>query len=278
MLEEACEVIDAIDSGDRKALREELGDLLLQVVFQAELARREGKFAIDDVVEGIVAKLVSRHPHVFGDLDARDADEVLTYWEKLKAKEKGERGCSGGAAGHAGTDARPAYRREGGARRVRLEGRARVTRQGRRGDRRARSRGRERRQGRHRGGARGRPLRPRQPVASRRRRRRGAPGGPSTSSPAASPTWRSACARSTAAGARPGEGRSTCRWPCSTDTGKRPSVAGPRPARPRPCSPRRPPAPRGVDGCAQGDGRAGLPRASALPLDPRREASCPQAR
>jgi tetrapyrrole methylase family protein/MazG family protein/ATP diphosphatase len=95
-LEEACEVIDAIDSGDRGALREELGDLLLQVVFQAELGRREGSFAIDDVVAGIVDKLVTRHPHVFGDLEAADADAVLRNWEKLKAKEKGERGILGG--------------------------------------------------------------------------------------------------------------------------------------------------------------------------------------
>ncbi|HEY5243618.1 MAG TPA: nucleoside triphosphate pyrophosphohydrolase [Polyangiaceae bacterium] len=96
VLEEACEVIDAIDAGDRKGIREELGDLLLQVVFQAELARREGSFAIDDVVAGIVEKLVHRHPHVFGDLSARDADEVLRNWEKLKAKEKGQRGILGG--------------------------------------------------------------------------------------------------------------------------------------------------------------------------------------
>jgi tetrapyrrole methylase family protein/MazG family protein/ATP diphosphatase len=95
-LEEACEVIDAIDSGDRKAIREELGDLLLQVVFQAELGRKEGAFAIDDVVSGIVEKLVHRHPHVFGDMDAKDADEVLRNWEKIKAKEKGERGLLGG--------------------------------------------------------------------------------------------------------------------------------------------------------------------------------------
>jgi MazG family protein len=96
VLEEACEVIDAIDSGDRKAIREELGDLLLQVVFQAELARREGAFAIDDVVSGIVDKLVHRHPHVFGHLTAKDADEVLQNWEKLKAKEKGGRGILAG--------------------------------------------------------------------------------------------------------------------------------------------------------------------------------------
>jgi tetrapyrrole methylase family protein/MazG family protein/ATP diphosphatase len=96
VLEEACEVIDAIDSGDRKAMREELGDLLLQVVFQAELARAEGSFALDDVVAGIVDKLVHRHPHVFGHMTAADADEVLRNWEKLKAKEKGSRGILGG--------------------------------------------------------------------------------------------------------------------------------------------------------------------------------------
>jgi tetrapyrrole methylase family protein/MazG family protein/ATP diphosphatase len=95
-LEEACEVIDAIDAGDRKAMREELGDLLLQVVFQAELARREGSFGLDDVVAGIVDKLVYRHPHVFGHLDADTADKVLQNWEKLKAKEKGVRGVLAG--------------------------------------------------------------------------------------------------------------------------------------------------------------------------------------
>ncbi|HEY8073127.1 MAG TPA: nucleoside triphosphate pyrophosphohydrolase [Labilithrix sp.] len=95
-LEEACEVIDAIDSGDRKAIREELGDLLLQVVFQAELGRKEGAFAIDDVVSGIVEKLVTRHPHVFGDLDAKTADEVLRNWEKIKAQEKKGRGLLAG--------------------------------------------------------------------------------------------------------------------------------------------------------------------------------------
>ena len=113
-LEEACEVIDAIDSGDRAALREELGDLLLQVVFQAELGRREGSFAIDDVIAGIVDKLVQRHPHVFGDVVAKDSDAVLRNWEKLKTKEKGERPVLGGrAAEHAGAGARAAGGREG---------------------------------------------------------------------------------------------------------------------------------------------------------------------
>lgn len=96
VLEEACEVIDAIDSGDRAALREELGDLLLQVVFQAELARREESFGIDDVIAGIVDKLVTRHPHVFGSAEAKNADEVLRNWERLKAQEKGERGILSG--------------------------------------------------------------------------------------------------------------------------------------------------------------------------------------
>jgi MazG family protein len=95
VLEEACEVIDAIEDGkpgQREHLREELGDLLLQIVFQAELGRREGAFAIDDVVAAIVDKLVHRHPHVFGDETAKDAEEVLTNWEKIKAAEKKGRG------------------------------------------------------------------------------------------------------------------------------------------------------------------------------------------
>jgi MazG family protein len=96
VLEEACEVIDAIDKKDRAGLREELGDLLLQIVFQAELARREGAFGIDDVVAGIVDKLVTRHPHVFGHLDVKSADEVLQNWEKQKAIEKKGRGILGG--------------------------------------------------------------------------------------------------------------------------------------------------------------------------------------
>jgi tetrapyrrole methylase family protein/MazG family protein/ATP diphosphatase len=96
VLEEACEVIDAIDAGDRKALCEELGDLMLQVVFLAELARKERSFGIDEVVAGIVEKLITRHPHVFGDLDAETADEVLRNWEALKAKEKKGRGLLSG--------------------------------------------------------------------------------------------------------------------------------------------------------------------------------------
>jgi tetrapyrrole methylase family protein/MazG family protein/ATP diphosphatase len=92
VLEEACEVIDAIDSGDRKEVRAELGDLLLQIVFQAELGRAEQAFGPDDVVAGICDKLVRRHPHVFGDASVEDADEVLRNWEAIKAQERAESG------------------------------------------------------------------------------------------------------------------------------------------------------------------------------------------
>jgi MazG family protein len=92
VLEEACEVIDAIDSGDREALAGELGDLLLQVVFQAELARAEGAFGPDDVVRAITEKLVRRHPHVFAEATVSGADEVLTNWERIKAGEKKREG------------------------------------------------------------------------------------------------------------------------------------------------------------------------------------------
>ena len=88
VLEEACEVIDAIDSGDRQELRAELGDLLLQVVFQAELGRAEGAFGPDDVVAGICDKLVRRHPHVFADVHVDDAEHVLRNWEAIKLQER----------------------------------------------------------------------------------------------------------------------------------------------------------------------------------------------
>ena len=92
VLEEACEVIDAIDSRDRASLREELGDLLLQVVFLGELMRREGAFGPDDIVRGIADKLVRRHPHVFADTKVTGADQVLENWERIKAAEKKDRG------------------------------------------------------------------------------------------------------------------------------------------------------------------------------------------
>jgi tetrapyrrole methylase family protein/MazG family protein/ATP diphosphatase len=98
VLEEACEVIDAIDSGDREQIREELGDLALQVVFLSELARSEGSFGPDDVLRGIVEKLVRRHPHVFGDTTVSSSEEVLVNWERNKAEEKRGRGVLEGVA------------------------------------------------------------------------------------------------------------------------------------------------------------------------------------
>ncbi len=92
VLEEAAEVVDAIDHGDFDELQAELGDLLLQVVFLTELAQREKRFAHDDVVEGIVSKLVRRHPHVFADAAAGDAKEALANWEQIKAEERKAKG------------------------------------------------------------------------------------------------------------------------------------------------------------------------------------------
>jgi tetrapyrrole methylase family protein/MazG family protein len=88
VIEEAYEVVDAIDQNDRDALREELGDMLLEAVFVAEITREEGSFDIYDSITAIHDKLVRRHPHVFGDVVAGDAEEVLVNWEKLKQEER----------------------------------------------------------------------------------------------------------------------------------------------------------------------------------------------
>jgi len=92
VLEEAAEVVDAIDRGDLEELRDELGDLLFQVVFLAQLAQAEGRFGHDDVVEGIVDKLVRRHPHVFGDVEGREVEHIAARWEAIKAAERAEKG------------------------------------------------------------------------------------------------------------------------------------------------------------------------------------------
>ena len=92
LIEEAYEVLEAIDTGDPREHCEELGDLLFQIVFQAELRAREGRFGIADVVDAIASKLVRRHPHVFGDVAVKDSDEVVANWDKLKAKEHAEKG------------------------------------------------------------------------------------------------------------------------------------------------------------------------------------------
>ena len=90
MLEEAYEVVEAIDEKDPEHLKEELGDVLLQVVFHAQMAREEGLFTFDDVVDGVAQKMVFRHPHVFGEVSVSGTGEVLSNWEELKRKEKGQ--------------------------------------------------------------------------------------------------------------------------------------------------------------------------------------------
>lgn len=91
ILEEAYEVVEAIDLKDAHLLAEELGDLLLQIVFQARIAEEAGGFSMQDVVNGITEKLVRRHPHIFGDVQVSDAAAVLVNWEAIKRKEKPER-------------------------------------------------------------------------------------------------------------------------------------------------------------------------------------------
>jgi len=90
VIEEAYEVVDAIRSGDTGAIAEELGDLLLQVVLQAQIASESGTFSLTEVTEGITQKLIRRHPHVFGDVKVQNVEQVRQNWEQIKAAEKGE--------------------------------------------------------------------------------------------------------------------------------------------------------------------------------------------
>lgn len=104
LLEEAYEVLDAIDAGDDAELCAELGDVLLQVVFHAQVASEAGRFDADDVCRAIVDKLVRRHPHVFGDVAVADADHVVRNWEAIK---RAERGADGAAAPSSALDGVP---------------------------------------------------------------------------------------------------------------------------------------------------------------------------
>lgn len=89
LIEEAYEAVEAIDSGDPAKIREELGDVLLQVVFHAQVARENGGFTLDDIAEGICEKMVRRHPHVFGNVHVDGVDGVLANWQRIKQEEKG---------------------------------------------------------------------------------------------------------------------------------------------------------------------------------------------
>lgn len=94
LIEEAYEVIDALDSGDDAKFAEEMGDLLLQVVFHSEIAREQQRFTVADVLREIHDKMVRRHPHVFGDVSARNSAEVLQNWERIKATERLDKNVS----------------------------------------------------------------------------------------------------------------------------------------------------------------------------------------
>jgi tetrapyrrole methylase family protein / MazG family protein len=89
LLEETYEVIEAIDAASTPMLREELGDLLLQVVFHAVIAEERNEFAIDDIIDTLNDKLIRRHPHVFADLKVKDIDQLIENWERIKKEEKG---------------------------------------------------------------------------------------------------------------------------------------------------------------------------------------------
>ncbi len=90
LLSECYEVLEALDEGDAEKLRAELGDLLMQIVLQAQIAREAGEFELGEVIEGISQKLIHRHPHVFGTKKVKDAEEVMHNWEELKKEEREE--------------------------------------------------------------------------------------------------------------------------------------------------------------------------------------------
>ena len=90
LLSESYEVLEALDKGDAAELCEELGDLLLQIVLHAQIAKDEGEFQIGDVVQGITTKIIRRHPHIFGTKKVKDAEEVMHNWEALKKEEREE--------------------------------------------------------------------------------------------------------------------------------------------------------------------------------------------
>jgi len=94
LVEETYEVLDALDRGDAARLREELGDLLFQIVFHAEIARERGEFSMGELLEALVAKMIRRHPHVFGDRRVETAAQALAQWEAVKERERADEGRS----------------------------------------------------------------------------------------------------------------------------------------------------------------------------------------
>ena len=98
LIEEAYEVLDALEAGDDLKFADELGDLLLQVLFHADIAREDGRFDVVDVIRAIHDKMIRRHPHVFGDVTAKNSAEVLRNWERIKALERADDRARGGKA------------------------------------------------------------------------------------------------------------------------------------------------------------------------------------
>lgn len=91
VLEEVHELLEAIDDDDAKGMVEELGDILFQIIFFAKLGEKSKRYSLQDIITTVSEKLVRRHPHVFGELEVKDADEVVHHWERVKAEEKKER-------------------------------------------------------------------------------------------------------------------------------------------------------------------------------------------
>lgn len=89
LIEETYEYLEAVDQNDKEHMCEELGDVLLQVVFHSQIAEENGDFSIEEVIDGVCDKMINRHPHVFGDVTAETSNEVLKNWEEIKKKEKG---------------------------------------------------------------------------------------------------------------------------------------------------------------------------------------------
>src|SRR5579863_10592710 len=110
LIEEAYEVLEAMESGDDAKFADEMGDLLLQIVFHSQIAREEGRFEVSDVIRAVHDKMVRRHPHVFGEKRAKDAAEVLKNWEQIK---KEERAAAGKKTEGAKKEAKPASMLDG---------------------------------------------------------------------------------------------------------------------------------------------------------------------
>lgn len=101
-IEETYEAIEAIDTADTELLKEELGDVMLQVVFHSAMEQESGSFSVDDVCDGVCKKLIVRHPHVFGDVKADTSEEVLKNWDKIKMQTKSQKTLAQGFAGISG--------------------------------------------------------------------------------------------------------------------------------------------------------------------------------